>query len=50
MERVKRGKYGHCTLYVFENRTMKPAEIVLRKGGGRIRANDRGGESDQVTL
>jgi hypothetical protein len=27
-----------CT-YVHENRTMKPVELVLRKGGGKIKEN-----------
>jgi hypothetical protein len=30
---------------MYENRRMKPVEIVLRKGGGRKRENDGGGES-----
>jgi hypothetical protein len=36
MERVKDGEYGRSTLY--ENRTMKPVEIVPRRG----RDNDGG--------
>jgi hypothetical protein len=32
MEKVKDNKYGQCTLHVYENRTMKHGEIVLRRG------------------
>jgi hypothetical protein len=32
-------------LYIYENRTMKPVEIVLRMGGG-ISENDGGGTSN----
>jgi hypothetical protein len=31
---------------MYENRRMKPVEIVLRRGGGRRRENDRGDKSD----
>jgi hypothetical protein len=31
---------------IYENRRMKPVEIVLRKGGGRRREDDRGGKSN----
>jgi hypothetical protein len=31
---VKEGKYGISILYSYENRTMKPMEIALRKGKG----------------
>jgi hypothetical protein len=37
-------------IFLYENKTMKPNEIVLRRGGGRIRKNDRGGESNQDAL
>jgi hypothetical protein len=30
---------------VYENRVMKPIEIVLRRGGGGKRENDGGGKS-----
>jgi hypothetical protein len=30
---VNEGKYGGWILYVYENRTMKPVEIVLRGEG-----------------
>jgi hypothetical protein len=40
---VKEGKYVPCTLY--ENRTMKSAEIVLRRGKGMME-NDGGSESN----
>jgi hypothetical protein len=35
MYRGKEGKYGQYTLYfiyTYENRTMKPVEIILRRG------------------
>jgi hypothetical protein len=36
MERVKKGDYGSCTLYIcVKNKTMKPVEIVLRMGRRR---------------
>jgi hypothetical protein len=28
---VKEGEHGQCTLYGYENRIMKPVEIVLRR-------------------
>jgi hypothetical protein len=31
---------------VYENRTIKPAEIVLQSGGGKIKENDGRGESN----
>jgi hypothetical protein len=31
-ERISEGEYGGCILYPYENRTMKPIEIVLRRG------------------
>jgi hypothetical protein len=31
---------------MYENRTMKPTEIVLRSEGGWIKEKDRGGESN----
>jgi hypothetical protein len=34
-ERVNKGEYGGCILYsYYENRRMKPAEIVLIRDGG----------------
>jgi hypothetical protein len=33
-------------VYVYENRTTKPVEIVLRRGAERMRKNGGGGESD----
>jgi hypothetical protein len=35
-------------IYWYENRTMKPLEIVLRRGEG-MRKNDGGGEPNQGT-
>jgi hypothetical protein len=35
---------------MYENRTMKPVEIVLRTGGGRRKERSRGGELDWGTL
>jgi hypothetical protein len=32
-------------VFVYENRTVKPIEIVLKKGEGEVRENDGGGES-----
>jgi hypothetical protein len=32
MERVKEEEYGSCTLYLYENRAMKPIKIILSKG------------------
>jgi hypothetical protein len=31
---TEEGGYGACTLYMYENRTVKPVEIVLRWGEG----------------
>jgi hypothetical protein len=36
--------------FMYENRTMKPVEIVLRRGGGTKRENDGGGESNKGIL
>jgi hypothetical protein len=33
-------------IFMYENRIMKPVEIVLRNRGGRMRENDGGGESN----
>jgi hypothetical protein len=33
-------------VFMYKNRTMKPVETVLRKGRGRMRDNDGGGESN----
>jgi hypothetical protein len=33
-------------VYVYENTTMKTAEIVLRRGKEQIKENDRGDESN----
>jgi hypothetical protein len=33
-------------VYVYENRAMKPVEIVLRRGGKRMRGNDGEDESN----
>jgi hypothetical protein len=33
-------------IYAYENRTMKPVEIVLRSGRRKMRENDEGGESN----
>jgi hypothetical protein len=35
-------------VFIYENRRMKPIEIVLRKGG--LRENDGGGDSSQDVL
>jgi hypothetical protein len=35
-----------CFLYVYENGTVKPIEIVLRRRGGEMRENDGQGESN----
>jgi hypothetical protein len=32
---------------IYENRRMKPVEIVLRRGEGKKRKNDGGGKSHQ---
>jgi hypothetical protein len=35
MGRVREGEYGCCNfIYMYEDRTMKPVEIILRKGRG----------------
>jgi hypothetical protein len=34
-ERRKKSEYGGCILYPYENRTVKPVEVVLRNGEGR---------------
>jgi hypothetical protein len=39
MEKVKESKYVMHTVYVYENKKMKPVEIVLRKGFGTMREN-----------
>jgi hypothetical protein len=39
-------KSGGYFVYMYKNRTMKPVEIVLRHGGGKIRENDGGVESN----
>jgi hypothetical protein len=31
--RVKEGRHGQCILQTYENRTMKPVEVVLRRDG-----------------
>jgi hypothetical protein len=33
-------------VFMYENRIMKPVEIVLRSGGGEKRENDGGGNSN----
>jgi hypothetical protein len=33
-------------VFIYENRRMKPVEIVLRRGRGRRRENDIGGKSN----
>jgi hypothetical protein len=44
---VKEGKYGGCILSLYyENRIMKPVEIVLRSEASGMRENDVGGESN----
>jgi hypothetical protein len=45
MEKVKKGKYGECTLIIHlgKNWTMKSVEIVLRRG---MREIDGGDESN----
>jgi hypothetical protein len=37
---------GKCFVSIHENRRMKPAKIVLRRGTGGKRKNDRGGKSN----
>jgi hypothetical protein len=45
---VEEGEYGECTLCtMYENRTVKPVEVVLYRGEGkRVREMDRGGKSN----
>jgi hypothetical protein len=33
-------------IHIYENRRMKPAKIVLRRGGGEKRENDGGSKSN----
>jgi hypothetical protein len=33
-------------VFMYENRTMKAVEIVLRRGKGAMQEKNRGGESD----
>jgi hypothetical protein len=40
---VKEVEYGWCTLYVYENRTMKSCWTYSKKGGGEMRENDGNG-------
>jgi hypothetical protein len=37
-------------IYLYENRTIKLVEIVLKRGKEGMRENDGGGESNQDTL
>jgi hypothetical protein len=37
-------------VFKYENRKMKPVEIVLRRGRWRVRENDGGGESNEDLL
>jgi hypothetical protein len=39
-----------CFTYLYENRTMKLAEIILSRGGGGMRENDGGDEPNQGML
>jgi hypothetical protein len=34
MERVKEDGHGHCIIYPYENRTMKPVKIILGREKG----------------
>jgi hypothetical protein len=43
-QRVQESERGRCILY-YENRRMKPVEIVLRRGEG-MREKDGGNESN----
>jgi hypothetical protein len=45
-ERMKKGKYDRfLSVSTYESRKMKPVEIVLRNGGGRLMENNGGEES-----
>jgi hypothetical protein len=37
-------------MYLYENRTMKPVEIALRREGEEVRKKHGGGESNQGLL
>jgi hypothetical protein len=40
--RVKKGEYCEYFVFMYTNRTMKPVEIVLRRGRGKERERWRG--------
>jgi hypothetical protein len=50
MKRVKEDEQSMHFIYLHENRTMKPVEIVLSRGRREMRENNGGLEPNQCTL